>query len=496
MIRLFVTLSLFSPWLTVVNSSHAQSPPEAKSKPADASKEVRTRHSVTLSGKKIEYDAVAGMLPLREESKVTASIFYIAYTQVDADKAKRPLTFCFNGGPGSSSVWLHMGAFGPKRVLLTDVGETPAGPPKLVENEGSILDVTDLVFVDPVSTGFSRAADEKDAKKFHGVEEDVESIGEFIRLYLTREKRWESRKFLAGESYGTTRAAALSRHLQDRHGIYAEGVMLISSVLDFQTLSFSEGNDLPYSVFLPTYTATAYYHKKLEAKDGLKKLLGESEKFALNEYPIALAKGNRLTQDEKFVVAKKLASLTSLSEDYVLRSDLRIEPTRFRRELLRKEGISVGRFDSRLNGKDGNALGEAAGHDFSYSAVHGAYTAGLNAYLREELKFESDQVYEILTGRVRPWNYGHEGTNRFLNVTGRLREAMVTNRHLRVLVANGYYDLATPYFATEHTFAHLTGVKEITDRVSMTYYESGHMMYIHRPSLQKLREDAVKFIKN
>ncbi|MBX9681871.1 MAG: hypothetical protein K2X38_24200 [Gemmataceae bacterium] len=482
--------------LASVVSAQAQMPPEAKSKAGDAAKEVRTRHTFSLDGKKIEYDAVAGMLPLREESKVAANIFYVAYTRVDGEKTKRPITFCFNGGPGSSSVWLHMGAFGPKRVQLTDVGETPPGPPRLIDNEGSILDVTDLVFIDPVSTGFSRAVEEKEAKKFHGVEEDVESIGEFIRLYLTREKRWTSPKLIAGESYGTTRGAALARHLQDRHGIYPEGVLLVSSVLDFQTISFSEGNDLPYSLFLPTYTATAYYHKKLEAKEGLKKLLAESEKFALNEYPIALAKGNRLTHEEKADVAKKLAALTSLSEDYILRADLRIEPTRFRRELLRKEGISVGRFDSRLMGKDGNAIGESAGHDFSYSAVHGAYTAGLNAYLRDELKFESEQVYEILTGRVRPWNYGHEGTNRYLNVTGRLRDAMTSNRHLRVFVANGYYDLATPYFATEHTFAHLTSVKETTDRVTMTYYEAGHMMYIHRPSLQQFRTGVVKFIKN
>jgi carboxypeptidase C (cathepsin A) len=476
----------------------AQRPAEKKAK-RDAAQEPLsvTDGTVRIAGKNIEYRATAGKLALKDEDgKPTARIFYIAYTKKDvADTSQRPITFCFNGGPGSSSVWLHLGAFGPKRVLMSDEGEALPPPLRPVANEWSILDLTDLVFIDPVSTGYSRAAEPKSAKRFHGVEEDVKSVGELIRLYTTRHERWKSPKYLAGESYGTTRASALAGYLQDQVGMRLNGVLLLSVVLNFQTLIFDEGNDLPYSLFLPSYTATAWYHKKLEKSlaGELPKALEESQKFASGEYALALMKGDRLHEDERRAIAKKLARFTGLSPEYVLRSNLRIGAQRFMRELLRDQGRTVGRFDSRLKGKDRDDVGERPEYDPSYAAVRGPFTEALNEYVRGELKYKSDLPYEILTGRVRPWNYGPLATNRYLNVTPTLRRALTQNRSLRVFVANGYYDLATPYFATQYTFDHL-GDRALAERVTMAYYEAGHMMYTHKPSLKKLKADITKFM--
>jgi carboxypeptidase C (cathepsin A) len=456
----------------------------------------KTKHFILLDDKKIEYEATAGTMILKdEEGKPQASIFYTAYIKTDAETATRPITFCFNGGPGSSSVWLHMGAFGPRRVAFSDDGQPLPPPAKLVENEGSLLDHTDLLFIDPVSTGYSRAADEKNAKQFHGVQEDLQSVGEFIRLYTTRAGRWKSPKYLAGESYGTTRAAALANHLQSRLGMRLNGIILVSAVLNFETIRFDDGNDLPYPLFLPSYAATAWHHKKLESglQKDQKKTLAEAEAFSTGEYLQALHKGLELTNAERKAVAAKVARFTGLSEEFVLRNDLRVEGQRFMRELLRDRGRTVGRYDSRYLGQDANDAGERPEYDPSYAAVQGTYTEGFNAYIRGELKFESDLPYEILTGRVQPWNYG-SATNRYLNVAPSLRAAMATNADLRVFVANGYYDLATPYAATQYTFNHLGSDRKLLDRVTMSYYEAGHMMYVHKPSLLKLKKDVAAFL--
>lgn len=456
----------------------------------------QTKHMVTIDGKKIEYEATAGTMLLKdEEGKPQASIFYTAYTTPGVEAAQRPITFCFNGGPGSSSVWLHMGAFGPRRMAFSDDGQPLPPPAKLIENEGSLLDLTDLVFIDPVSTGYSRAAEEKNARQFHGVQEDLQSVGEFIRLYTTRTDRWKSPKYLAGESYGTTRAAALASHLQSRVGMRLNGILLVSAVLNFGTIRFDDGNDLPYPLFLPSYAATAWYHHKLEPglQRDLQKTLAEAEAFAGGEYLLALQKGLELSDSERKTVAAKLARLTGLSEEFVLRNDLRIEGQRFMRELLRDRSRTVGRYDSRYLGQDANDAAERPEYDPSYTAVQGTYTEGFNTYIRGELKFESDLPYEILTGRVQPWNYG-SATNRYLNVTGSLRSAMSANADLRVFVANGYYDLATPYTATRYTFNHLGSDRKMLERVTMAYYEAGHMMYVHKPSLLKLRKDVVAFL--
>jgi carboxypeptidase C (cathepsin A) len=457
-----------------------------------------TRHTVTVHGTKLEYLATAGTLLLKEEDgKPTASVFFIAYTKVGADAGQRPITFTFNGGPGSSSVWLHLGAFGPRRVLMRDNGAPLPPPDRLVDNEFTLLDLTDLVFIDPVTTGYSRVAPGQSTKQFHGVQEDIQAVGEFIRLYTTRYRRWASPKFLAGESYGTTRAAGLVGHLQDRHGMYFNGVLLISSILNFQTARFDEGNDLPYSLFLPSYAATAWYHKKLppELQADLRSTLAEVEKFALGEYTLALMKGSKLPPEERQQIARKLARYTGLSEGYVTRANLRIEIMRFTKELLRHEERTVGRFDSRFKGMDADAVGERFEYDPSYAVVQGAYTAMLNQYVRTDLKYQSDLPYEILTSRVQPWDFGN-ARNRYLNLSSPLRQAMTKNPALRVFVASGYYDLATPYFATEYTFHHLGLEDALLDHVTMAYYEAGHMMYIHKASHQKLKSDVAAFLQS
>ena len=458
-----------------------------------------TKHSLRLSnGKTISYTATAGYTLLAtEEGEPRAKIFSIAYTLDGAsDPAKRNLTFAFNGGPGSSSVWLHMGALGPKRILMTEEGGATPPPYQVADNEFSWLEFTDLVFIDPVMTGYSRPAKGRDKKEFTGYEEDLESVGAFIRLYTSRNGRWNSPKYLAGESYGTTRACGLAGHLQDRYGLYLNGLVLISHISNFQTARFQIGNDLPYPLFLPTYAATAWYHKRLSADYGdLKALLQEVEAFAMNDYTVALMKGDRLNADEKKAIAKKLARYTGLSEDYLLRANLRPVIHQFVKELRRDEGITVGRLDSRFTGSDYNGTGSTNEFDPSYNiAIYGPYTMAVNDHLKRTLLFDSDLPYEILTGRVQPWNYDNV-QNQYLNASETLRQAMHKNPYLKVLVCNGYYDLATPYFATEYTFDHIFLDEKLKGNVTMKYYEAGHMMYIHKPSLVQMTEDVRGFYR-
>jgi carboxypeptidase C (cathepsin A) len=435
-----------------------------------------------------------------EESgeKPKASVFYIAYTKKDVeDIGKRPLTFSFNGGPGSSSVWLHLGVLGPRRVKMGDVDNLLPPPYQMVENEFSLLDETDLVFIDPVGTGYSRPVPGEEAKQFYSVKKDVKSVGEFIRLFTTRNKRWSSPKFLIGESYGTTRAAELSGFLQDRHGMYFNGVMLVSTVLNFQSTRFNPGNDLPYILFLPTYAATAWYHKRLEdsLQSDLRETLDEVEHFATNEYALALFKGAKLSEGEKAHIVKKLSRYTGLSEEYIEQTNLRIDIYRFVKELLRDERRTVGRLDARFKGMDRDAAGEKFEFDPSYKAIQGPFTTVLNDYVRRELAFEQDLPYEILTNLSESWDFD-EFVNQYVNVAETLRKAMALNPSLKVFVANGYYDLATPYFATEYTFNHLHIDPSLEENITMTYYQAGHMMYIHHPSLVKLKKDLSDFIQS
>ncbi|MFD1817513.1 Carboxypeptidase C (cathepsin A) [Pseudarcicella hirudinis] len=458
---------------------------------------VITKHQTTINGQTFSYTATTGYMTLKDESgKAKANIFYIAYTKDGvSDISKRPVTYTFNGGPGSASVWLHMGCIGPKRILMSDKGESLAPPYKYVNSEYSWLDKTDLVFIDPVNTGYSRAAQGEDEKQFLGYTGDIESVGEFIRLYTVKYGRWASPKFLAGESYGTTRAAGLSGYLQDKFNMYINGVALISSILNFQTARFEKGNDLPYPLFLPTYTAMAWYHKKVapEYQGDLLKTLREVENFALNDYTLALTKGDMLPEMEKNRIIEKLSKFTGLSQAYIRNTDMRIEISRFVKELLRTEGKTAGRLDGRFTGTDFDNAGERNEFDPSLDAtISGPYSASINHYLRQELKYENDLPYLVLTGRVQPWSYNNV-QNQYLNVAETLRQAMAKNPYLKVWVGAGYYDLATPYFAAEYTVAHMGLKPEQRKNVNFTYFEAGHMMYIHKESLIKLKKDADKF---
>lgn len=407
----------------------------------------------------------------------------------------RPLTISFNGGPGSSSVWLHLGILGPKRVVSEkkDSAESVAPPYSLINNDFSILDKTDLIFIDPTSTGYSRAVPGLKAIELHGFKHDLESVGEFIRILVTRFKRWASPKFLIGESYGTTRASGLAGHLQEKHGMFLNGIMLISSILNFQTARFTPGNDLPPTLFLPTYCAIAFYHKQLdnELQKDLRATLNEVEEFAMTEYTLALLKGDGLSEEDELNIATKLSRYTGLSVDYIRQTNLRIVIGKFVKELLRSQRRVVGRLDGRYIGIDRDAVGEEMKYDPSMAAIMGPYTATLNDYVRRDLNYETDLPYEILTSLYEKWTFQE---NEYLDVSETLRDAMTKNQNLKVFVANGYYDLTTPYFATNYTFNHLSLDRSLRGNISMSYYEAGHMMYIHEPSLKKQRTDLVTFI--
>ncbi|MBI1189582.1 MAG: peptidase S10 [Tepidisphaera sp.] len=436
------------------------------------------------------------MLPQFDDKlKSKGNIFYIAYTKDDAPAQDRPILFSFNGGPGSSSVWLHMGMLGPRRVAMGPDGETPPLPTKIVDNDQSWLDLADLVFIDPVSTGFSRPAEGEDARQFHGLSEDISSVAKFIKLYLTRNNRWLSPKFVIGESYGGTRGAGLAGYLQTNMGISLNGVILVSPAVDFATLDFRDNNDLPYQMFLPTYAATAWYHKKLPADLQAKPLadvLKEAESFASGEYAQVLELGDRADASRIDAAAATYARLTGLSKDYVRRANLRVRQSNFAKELLRDEGRTVGRYDARYKGIDRDGVGDNPDYDPSYSAVQGAYTAAINAYLRDELKYESDDSYELLTG-VWPWRFPENG---FASTADQLRTAMTQNPSLKVMFAAGHFDMAVPFFATEHVAAHLALDPTLRGNVRIEEYDAGHMYYLRQQDLQKAKADAEAFFKD
>lgn len=492
LIRALLPLSLL---VALPLAAEEKKPADKPEKEKEPPKETRstTEGEVTLNGQKLTYTATAGTLPVKkEEGEAKASVFYIAYSRKDGDAARRPITFCFNGGPGSSSVWLHLGAFGPRRVVIPEAGiATPQPPYQLVPNEHSLLDVTDLVFIDPVSTGFSRAGKREDARQFHGYEEDIDSVGEFIHAYISRHGRWSSPKYVAGESYGGLRAAGLAGHLQERYGMYLNGVIIVSGVIDFKTLGADPGNDLPYILFLPAMTAAAHYHQKLPAdlqSGEVAAAVQASETFARGDYAAALLKGNTLTDAERETIAQELSRLTGLPADYWSRERLRVSATQFRRKLLEAENQVVGRFDARLK------VHATSDEDPSYSNVYGPYATTLNSYVRGELKYESELPYEILTRDVHPWSYA-SFTNRYVSSAAALAQAMMSNPSLRVFVACGYHDLATPPAAIEFTMDHLPIDPARTGNIVFDYYPGGHMMYTNVDSLRELSADVRAFIQ-
>jgi carboxypeptidase C (cathepsin A) len=459
---------------------------------------VVTKHEVKVGERTLKYTATTGMMPLRNrEGVIEAQIFFMAYTLDNpGTAAQRPLMFSFNGGPGSASVWLHLGALGPRRVKMLEDGGLPPPPYQLVANDQTWLDATDLVFIDPVGTGYSRAANQQVASRFFSLNGDIESVGEFIRLYLTRYERWSSPLFLVGESYGTTRASGLAGYLINR-GIAFNGIALISTVMNFQTIRFAPGNDLPYQMIFPSYASTAWYHKKLPAdlqRQPLRKVLDEVEKWVATEYATALGKGDRMTALERQAVIEKMARYSGLSPQFIDNSDLRIELGRFNKELLRTDKRSTGRLDSRFKGIDASAGSERPDVDPSMSAIRPPYTAAFNNYVRTELGYKSDLDYYILGGGIGPWNWNVD--NGYADTSGALRSAFSQNPYMKLFVASGYYDMATPYYATDYTLEHMGLDPSLRKNISVKYYEAGHMMYIDVKVLAQLKRDAVAFIQD
>jgi carboxypeptidase C (cathepsin A) len=471
-----------------------QAPDRREVATADEDKRIQTPHTVRINGRELRYTATAGTLPVRdEEGKLAARVFFVAYTKDGEDAKTRPVSFLYNGGPGSATIWLHMGSFAPKRVQMADEGFQPAPPYRLVDNENTLLEASDLVFVDAISTGYSRTVSGVNPSQFHGQQGDLRAFGSFIYEYLRTYDRWPSPKYLIGESYGTIRSAGLSQELQTRHGIELNGIVLVSALLTYQTIATSPQNDVALVSYFPTYTATAWFHKKLPAdlSTDLGKALDEARAFATGEYATTLLKGNSLTAPERRTVAQKIARLTGLSVEYVERANLRIDPGRFRKELLRDKRLVVGRLDSRFTATDLDAAGETQEFDPSNTALQGAYTAAFSDYVKNELKWETDLHYDT-SGNVRPWTYDQ---NRYMDMTEPLRSAMARNPFLKVLVVAGYYDMATPFLGVEINFWHLGYDPTFTRRVQFTYYEGGHMMYI-RPSAHKaLTADVARFIR-
>lgn len=465
----------------------SDSPPEA----------VITTHKITIGGKKIEYRAIAGYTRIQNNRmQPIADVFTVSYLRDGTNSSKRPVTFVFNGGPGSSSVWLHLGLFGPKRVVVPSNAEDDgAAPFTLATNDYSLLDVTDLVMVDPVGTGFSRPVGNANGTDFWGLTQDADSLANFIRRWLTENKRWNSPKYLAGESYGTTRAAMLAEALHNGYDDVAlNGVMLISSVLDFRTMRPAPHNDDAAVSYLPTYAATAWYHGKVAGESNLEAFLDKAREFALTDYAVALHKGNRLSDSERLNVRKQLAHFTGISERYLEMTDLYIQPDRFMKELLRYQGVVVGRLDSRYLGKDFDEAGETFDADPSAYGISAAYTAAINDYLTNELNMVSDRHYEILSSQINrewDWTLGSRFGGSHVNVAPKLGQELRQNKHFRIFIANGYYDLATPFFGTENSFAK-TGMPP--QNVTFKYYQAGHMMYVHEPSLKQLAGDIRGFI--
>ncbi len=472
-------------------------------KPVPETVKVVTEHSIRIDGQTIPYKATAGSILIKnEEGQATALIYYWAYTKDNVTNlSDRPISFLYNGGPGSSSVWLHMGAYGPRRVVTANAAPTGGAPYKIVDNQYSLLNKTDLVFIDPVGTGFSHAVGKAKNWDFWGVQSDVASLARFIVNYISQNDRWNSPKFLIGESYGTFRSVALGNYLQAHDNMYLNGIVLMSSVLDLGTISFHPGEDLAYILYLPSYAATAWYHKELNPRPAnLPAFINQVEQFAETKYADALLKGAALSQTEKESVAKQMSQYTGLSVDYLMNADLRVTLPQFMAELQRKRGMVTGRLDSRFSGYTYDPLTEMAHYDPQSTSISGAFVAAFHTYITQELKFNPKRPYMVAAhfgGHPWKWSsaehsgYGFPGSP---NVEPDLKQALITNPHLYVQVENGYYDLATPFFETMYTMNHLGLPAKLQDHIGLKFYDSGHMMYVHVPSLAKLSGNVRAFI--
>jgi carboxypeptidase C (cathepsin A) len=449
---------------------------------------VVTQHTTTIRGETVRYTAEAGTLPIREDGKVRARMFYVYYKRDNVPVGEaRPMVFSFNGGPGTASVWMHMGYAGPRRVQYDEEGFALRPPVGLEDNPHSILDVADIVYIDPVATGFSRMVEGEDEHRYHGTLSDIESVGEFIRLFIVRKDRWDSPKFLIGESYGTTRASGLAGYLVDAHQIYLNGVILVSMT----NLNVEAGPDVRYATTLPQFAATAWYHRQLSPElqsRALRDLLDEVEAFAVSDYLPALVGGDRLPDAERRSVADEVARYTGVDPAYVLSANLRMDPRRYWKELLRDQRLTVGRLDSRYVGVDRDAAGESPEYDPAMADWNGPFGNAVNLYLRRELGYDPDLEY-FIWGDVRPWTRD-EG----VSVGEMLRAAMRDNPYMKVLIQGGYFDAATDYFSAAYTISHIQPGGEFRDRFRFAWHESGHMMYLRREDLESANQDLRDFI--
>jgi carboxypeptidase C (cathepsin A) len=488
-------------------------PPAGGAEHKDAEKEAPippektsvTHHDLTLGGKTLHYTATAGTLLIRdEEDKPYGSIFYVAYTLDGAEAVSRPVSFLYNGGPGSATLWLHMGSFSPVRIT-TDSPNPTAGPPfKLVPNESSLLDKTDLVFIDAPLTGYSRAVGKATAKDFTGVDPDLRAFDRFIIRYISVNQRWNSPKFLIGESYGTTRSAALADMLGN-DGVQLNGVVLISSILNYGVRV--PGYDSVYVFNLPSYAAAAWYFNKIPNRPAdLGAWVQQARDFASGQYAQALYAGQNLSAEKLDEVAKEVSHFTGLSVDYIKEANLRISPTRFRKEVLRDDRRTLGRYDMRFEGVDTDAAGENPSYDASDTGITGAFVAALHDYMQRELKYESTDAYYPTAYNNIQWDFKHRPTSggggpggggpeqAQPDVAADLASAMRKNPHLEVFSANGYFDLATPFFATEFDLSHMELDPQLRGNIHFGYYPSGHMIYLNVDALKQLKSDLAAFI--
>lgn len=475
---------------------------ETKPGPIPDAEVSETPQRVVINGSSISLTAQAGTFKLRDENNEPIALFGFTFYKKNNASSKRPIVFAYNGGPGSSSFWLHMGVLGPKRIVVNDPDFTKAAPYELANNDFSILDVADLVMMDPIGTGLSVPIGKAKFEDFWGVDQDIRSISLFITQFLIEHGRLNSPKYLLGESYGTFRNAGVMNRLLSQ-GIAMNGVIMVSAVFDLRTLMFPPDDDMPYIVHLPTYAATAWYHDKIANKgDNLEAFIAGVRAFTENEYVPALFKGDRLSNEDKQAMAKKLVSIAGLTEDYWMKANLRVKANEFFAELLREEGQTVGRLDSRFSGINQDLLAQGANYDPQSLAISPAYITRFLDYFHNDLKVNKSQMYSITAGRRAgfKWDWKHQGnfgwgTSTAINTGPDMAQAMSRDPNMKVLILNGYYDIATVFYGVEYSIDHLGLTPEIKDNIIMKYYEAGHMMYTHQPSLEKFKKDVSEFIQ-